>query len=343
MRFLIITQVVDRNHPVLGFFHGWITAFASRCSSVHVIALQVGEYDLPNNVYVHSLGKEDGESRLKYLWRFYMHIWKLRNQYDSVFVHMNQLYVILGGLLWRLGGKKIGLWYAHGAVTASLRLAVLMAHTVFTSTPQGMRVATKKLVIVGQGIDPDQFLNVERNESNTLRLVTVGRVAQSKNIETLLNACKQLRDREIQFHFTIVGGASTSEEEMYENRMHLLCKELGIDSSVTWKGPLPHDQLPSILLDSDVFIHDGSTNSLDKTLVEAVFAGCVVISSNPSYRGLTETIAPELLFSPKNAEQLAAIIEHVHARGSDNTKHVQNALLKSCSLPGLVSAIVSRY
>ena len=96
MKLLIITQVIDKNHPVLGFFHRWVEEFAVHCEHVHVICLQKGVFDLPVNVTVHSLGKEDGVSRATYLLRFYKNIWQLRHEYDSVFVHMNQLYVLLG-------------------------------------------------------------------------------------------------------------------------------------------------------------------------------------------------------------------------------------------------------
>ncbi|MEK7538915.1 MAG: hypothetical protein AAB552_03680 [Patescibacteria group bacterium] len=58
MKLLILTQKVDQNDDILGFFHGWIREFAKHAEQVTVIALGVGEYDLPKNVRVFSLGKE---------------------------------------------------------------------------------------------------------------------------------------------------------------------------------------------------------------------------------------------------------------------------------------------
>ena len=58
MKLLIITQKVDINDDLLGFFHGWIAEFVRQCEQVTVICLQKGEYDLPRNVRVLSLGKE---------------------------------------------------------------------------------------------------------------------------------------------------------------------------------------------------------------------------------------------------------------------------------------------
>jgi len=369
MKLLIITQVVDTEHSVLGFFHRWIAEFAKHCEHVHVIALQVGQHNLPANVTVHSLGKEqhlrkrcglkeersDGERsfleeqisnlviKLRYTTRFYRLIWQLRHDYDNVFVHMNQIYVILGAAFWRATGKRVGLWYAHGAVTATLYVSVLVANIIFTSTPQGMRVRTSKRAIVGQGIDPVQFLSAGHTADSTLQLITIGRVSSSKNIDTLLRAVSSLKQNDIAFQFKIIGGTSTPTEATYAKQMQLLATELNLEQEVIWVGPLPHDQLPAQLQSADLFIHDGSTNSLDKTLVEASFAGCVVISSNPSYRGLTESIAPELLFAPKDHQALAAIIIAQHTNPTPQAAQVRTELLQTCSLPGLVSGIVARY
>src|SRR3989344_4493728 len=120
MRLLVITQKVDRNDPVLGFFHRWIEEFSKHCEKVHVICLKEGVNDLPENVAVHSLGKEEGKSRITYLWRFYYYVLKYRSQHDAVFVHMNPEYVLLGSLFWKIVGKRIVLWYMHKSVTMML-------------------------------------------------------------------------------------------------------------------------------------------------------------------------------------------------------------------------------
>ena len=114
MNLLILTQKVDKNDAILGFFHSWILEFAKNYEKVTVICLYEGEHNLPNNVKVLSLGKEKGVSKITYLYNFYKFIFQERKNYDKVFVHMNQIYIILGGLFWKLSGKEIGLWYAHG-------------------------------------------------------------------------------------------------------------------------------------------------------------------------------------------------------------------------------------
>ena len=65
MKLLIVTQKVDQNDSVLGFFHKWIIQFAGHFETVTVVCLEKGNYDLPKNVRVLSLGKEQGEKNRK--------------------------------------------------------------------------------------------------------------------------------------------------------------------------------------------------------------------------------------------------------------------------------------
>jgi glycosyltransferase involved in cell wall biosynthesis len=346
MKLLIVTQTIDIEHPILGFFHRWVEEFAKHCEHVHVICLQEGKHQLPKNVTVHSLGKDEGKGKFTYLIRFYSLIWKLRHEYDNVFVHMNQIYVILGDSVWHLFRKRVGLWYAHGAVSSSLKIAVRLLDVVFTSTEQGMRINTPKRKIVGQGIDTEKFKLAPKESSEFLRLITVGRISQSKNIDTLLKACALLKEEAVQFKFKIIGPSTTPTEEMYSTKMKELARELGIEKCVEWVGPVSQSDLPSLLQSSDIFIHDGSTNSLDKALLEAALCGCIVISSNPSFVGLTQAIAPGFLYPAHDGQGLAnatlATVKHskqATAARTAVTQYVQT----SHSVSNFISGIVTIY
>ena len=106
-KILIVTQKVNMKDPILGFFHRWIIEFAKHYSQVTVICLEQGRHDLPDNVKVLSLHKELGVSKLKYVWNFYKYIWQERKNYDLVFVHMNQEYILLGCIFWMIIGKRL--------------------------------------------------------------------------------------------------------------------------------------------------------------------------------------------------------------------------------------------
>lgn len=347
MKLLIVTQAVDVEHPILGFFHRWIEEFAKNCEEVHVICLQEGKHSLPDNVKVYSLGKEKGVSRLTYLYRFYKLIWQLRHVYDNVFVHMNQIYVILGAPLWRIWSKKIGLWYAHGAVSNSLRIALCFTNKVFTSTEQGFRIDSRKRFIVGQGIDTDLFTSVERKSSDALRLITVGRISVSKNIDTLVNVCNLLKNKNINFKLKIIGLPTTESEIVYETGIKAKVSELQLNNHIEFVGPVTQSNLPNYLQNSDIFIHDGSTNSLDKALLEAVLCGCVVISSNPSYAHIISSLSSSFMFEPKDSNGLTKEVIAIQNMSLDerrlNMMPIYKFVKDNYSISNLISGIVTKY
>ena len=94
---LITTQRVDTADPVLHFFLDWIREFAIRYDVVYVVCLQAGDYDLPDNVIVKSLGKEVNPSRWRYILKFYRHVIPLVtfNKVNKIFFHMNEIYILL--------------------------------------------------------------------------------------------------------------------------------------------------------------------------------------------------------------------------------------------------------
>src|SRR3989339_803491 len=63
MKLLILTQKIDKNDDLLGFFYAWVGEFAKYYKKITVICLYRGESDLPENVKVLSLGKENLSSR----------------------------------------------------------------------------------------------------------------------------------------------------------------------------------------------------------------------------------------------------------------------------------------
>ena len=329
MRLLILTQTVDDTDPTLGFFHEWIAEFARHCEGVLAICLFEGEYAFPENVRVLSLGKEkrgkaggknaEGifPASLPYLYRFFTYIWKYRNDYDAVFVHMNQQYVLFGGLFWRLWRKRVCLWYAHGAVSFSLRLAEKIARAVFTSTAEGFRITSKKLHIVGQGIDVASFTQCVKNTTEDyrqkcIRIVYVGRIAPVKRGDVLLEAAKILKARGEHFFITFVGDVTSPTAREYHTVLQERARVLGISEYVTFLGGVSHRAIGQYLQDADVFVNPSETGSLDKAGLEALAAGVSLITCNEAYRGVLGVYKERLMFRAGDADDLAEKIIALH-------------------------------
>src|SRR3989344_6606987 len=248
---LIITQKVDQNDTLLGFMHGWIREFANNFEKITVICLQKGEYSLPKNVEVLSLGKELGAYKIEYIFNFYRYIFLRRKQYDAVFVHMNPEYVLLGGIFWRLWGKKMVLWYNHTFGNWKCRLAMKIAHTVCHTSPYAFTAGTKKSLVMPAGTDTEFFKPVA---VKTLRpsLLYVGRIAPVKDLMTLIQAANILYGEGIEFNLNIYGEA-LPKDLSYLDVIKKEARDLLKNGIIYFHGGIPNKDTPKIFSESWVF------------------------------------------------------------------------------------------
>ncbi|MBY0539731.1 glycosyltransferase family 4 protein [Patescibacteria group bacterium] len=337
MKLLIVTQTLDKNDPTLGFFHEWVRAFSEKFETVTVIALNVGMHTLPKNVYVHSLGKESGAGKELRIVRYVSLLYSLRNEYTHVFAHMNPEYVIGGGVLWRLLGKKIGFWYVHGAVTLRLRLAALLANRVFTASRESCRIKNTNVMVVGHGIDTELF--APKRIPHPPSIVSVGRFSPSKKLELLIDAMKLVRTQIPGSLGRLVGDVATPENESYAERV----KEYAKMAGVSIEKPVLHSDVPAVLALSDIFFNASQTNSLDKAVLEAMACGVVPVTSNVAYKPM---LSPLGLFVEENAEAFAKrageILTSVAVRNELGEK-VREEVVKNHSSSRLMSVLQSVY
>lgn len=305
MKLLIVTQVVDRNDPILGFFHRWIEEFAKHCESVEVICLREGEYSLPKNVHVYSLGKERGpKPSFVYGVSFLRKAYSLRNQYDTVFVHMNVEYVLLAGLLWKTMKKKISLWYTHGTVSTKLRVAVALSDVVFTASPLSLRLETNKKRIMGHGMDQEVFPLLSPPEGR-ISFITVGRVSAVKNLHVLIEVLALLKKEGLEATLSVIGDVVTEKDVLYKRELEELVEKEGLEEHVRFLGSKNKKEIQGELSKSHAFLHASSTGSLDKAPLEALLCGVPVVSTNQEIGG-SMTGA---YFANQNTEAFAALLK----------------------------------
>ena len=254
MKILVVTQIIDEKDPVLGFFCEWVRAFSEKCEHITVVCLKKGEYYLPANVDVISLGKEiKPASSFRYLIRLKMISWKLRREYDAVFCHMNPEYILAGALLWKMLGKKISFWYAHSTVSFRLRVAVFLSDIVLTSTNEGLKVKTKKKKVIGQGIDTEIFSPAPKDSSgNILHMVTVGRISPSKDYDTIVDACAALSKEKIDYRLDIIGAPGTKGQESYLALLEKKVEDLKLSEKIYFLGPKSQRDIIPYLQNADI-------------------------------------------------------------------------------------------
>ncbi|KKS83641.1 MAG: Glycosyltransferase [Parcubacteria group bacterium GW2011_GWA2_43_11] len=300
MRLLILTQIIDTEDPMLSFMHTWVTEFAKHFEFITVICLKEGIHSLPENVRVLSLGKENRVSKGIYVKRFFYYIFTYRKEYDSVFVHMNQEYVLLGGWLWRLMGKKVTLWRNHFAGSFLTDIASLFCHKVFCTSRYSYTAKYKKTVFMPVGVPEDVFFPSEC-ECIPNSILSFVRISPSKKIEQLIEALELLKKKGAVFTATICGDAILELKD-YEAKLHKQVKDLGLENQVTFRSGVPYEEASKLYSEHEISVNQSPSGMYDKTLFEAMLCGKLVLSCNENLRGEIDDM---FLFSENDVAGLA--------------------------------------
>ena len=337
---------MDEQDAVLGFMHSWIKEFAEHCESVIVICLQKGICRLPSNVKVLSLGKETNPSRIKYLIRFYFYIIRERKNYQYVWAHMNPEYVLLGGWFWKLWKKKISLWYAHGHVNWILRAAEKIADVIFTSTKSGCRLNSKKIKVVGQGVDVNFFTPAERDktESRVYKLLSVGRLAPVKDYLTLIQAVEILIAEGVSLDVDIIGGPILAEDALYLTALQKRVREKNLGNAIHFLGDMTNVEILPYLQGSNLFVNMSHTGSLDKAVLEAMAVGLPILTCNEALKEILGKYAGILMYPKKDYQCLADRIKFVIGLSAERRRELSGSLrgviVNNHSTPHLINKII---
>jgi len=337
MKLLLTTQAVDIHHPVLGFFHEWIAELAKHFERIEVVCLMEGEHRLPGNVTVHSLGKDQKvERRHIYAFRFISIAWRLRKNYDAVFVHMNQEYVLTAGWLWKLLGKPVYMWRNHYAGTFFTRIAVAFCKRVFCTSKRSYTARFKRTMLMPVGVDVGRFSETGTVTRVPHSILFLSRMAPSKRPDMLIDALGMLKERGLSFSATLVGSPNPEDEAFYaglRDHIHLL----GLDAMVAFRPAVEHAAAAAVFQSHEIFVNTSRTGMFDKTIFEAAASGCLVLASSEDFRNAT---SPAFHF--ENAEGLADKLQFLVTIREETRKEyrdILDQLVRDNTLPALVAKL----
>lgn len=300
MKLLIVTQVVDTEDPGLGFFVRWIEEFAKQVERIEVICLKEGKHMLPVNVRVHSLGKEKGMSRREYVLNFYRYIWRLRHDYDVVFVHMNQEYILLAGWFWKLYRKQMYLWRNHYAGSWLTDTAALFCTKIFCTSKHSYTAKYKKTVLMPVGLDTELFFPSSRVACTSRSILFLARMAPSKRPEVLIEALGLLSIEGQNFSALFIGSPLPQDEGYYENLKEKV-RKLELADRIRFLPGIPKSQAPDLYRAHEIFVNASPSGMFDKTIFEAAACGCLPLTSNQNLIGLFDE---GLLFKEGDSKDL---------------------------------------
>lgn len=305
MHLVILTQVLDSQDAVLGFFHGWCAEFSRHVDRLTVFAQRVGRVSLPENVDVRSLGKDEGGGHLTMLSRLVRGLTGLRGarRPDAVWAHMVPKFVLYAAPVLVARGIPIYLWYTHKGVDRNLRLAVPLVRKVFTASEESFRLKARHgiRVVTGHGIDCAHFR--AGPWPRPVDVLTVGRLAPSKGQDELLAALALLPRCP---RTEIAGDILLASDAPFRERLHAAAAR-DFPGRVTFLGAVPWPDVADVMRRARIMVNASRTGSVDKVVLEAMACGTLPLTCNESFAPL---LGPELsrllMFRQDDPADLAA-------------------------------------
>lgn len=340
MKLLIIAQKIDINDDILGFFYRWLEKMAERVDEIYVIVNFVGEHNFPLNVKIFSLGKEKGYSKIRRYFLFYKYIFRILSKTNGVFFHMCPEYVIAAGLLPKILRKKTLFWYVHKKTGFRLWLAEKLVDKIFTASKKSFRLSSKKVDIVGHGVDVNKFqINTKyKIPNNKYRVITAGRISRIKNLDILIEAGRILKNKFFRnFEILIAGKPITKEDEIYFDELKKSIEKQGLNDTIAFIGSVAYPQIPEFYQKGDLFINLSDTGSVDKAILEAMASNLAVLTSNEAFK----EILPAKYLTLKNPEEIADKIISLSQEKSDPI--LREYVAQNHNLDNLIEKIAAFY
>ncbi len=329
---------MDKKDPILGFFHSWLVEFSKRYEFVTVVCLKKGDFDLPSNVKVLSLGKEKRVSKLKYIINFYKYIFSERKNYEKVFVHMNEEYSLMGGIIWKFLDKEVYMWRNHKSGSFVTDVASFLSDKVFYTSSGSYTSKFANSIQMPVGINDIVFKNmdVDRKENSFLY---VGRISPIKNIDKMIDAFIELSKKIPNFVFDIIGPCESALDLEYKKGLEKKIKDAELSSKISFLGAVDQVRLSEIYSKYKFCINLTSSGSFDKTIWESVFCGCIPLVHNSSFLNEIPKELQDKLGVSLEISDIAKTFENALILSSENVNSELMIVGKKHSLKSLMDKI----
>jgi len=344
LRLLLFNLMTDVDDPILGFTTHWINQLAPYCEYIHIITMNAGRLDLPDNVTVASAGYELGYGKPRRVLNFYrLLLQHLReNRYDACFAHMMPLFAGLAGPFLTLSGIPTTTWYTQPQSNWQVQLGLRMSRRVVSAVESSFPIETPKLRPLGHGIDTDFFAPDSQIEQTSPPVILhVGRLTVIKNQHTLLRASADLDVR-----IVLIGDVPEAYPTDYKDHLIELVAELGIADKVIFAGNQTAEQVREWYRRATIAVNLTKAGSFDKAPLESMACAVPTLVCNPAFDPLMGQYVDDLRFA--STEDVAGLREKVTAllTMSDTQRkqigeHLRQQVIEQHSFRQLIGKLVS--
>ena len=210
---------------------------------------------------------------------------------------------------------------------------------------------TKNIHIIPTGIEVDRFYeeNINKKEVESLKkklglkknnftILFVGRLAEEKNVEFLINAHKKLVEYDNNIKLLIVGDGP--DKEKYEQ----LSKSLGLEDNIIFNGKAAWEEIPIYYHACDIFSTASTTETQGLTVIEAMAAGVPPLCiDDDSFKGTVTDGLNGKIF--KNEEQYITELKELYEDKKELSVYSKQARVQAehCSSRAYASSVIEVY
>jgi glycosyltransferase involved in cell wall biosynthesis len=247
---------------------------------------------------------------------------------------MNPEYVVLAGVLWKIWGKKIALWYTHKKVDVKLRLAEKFSHIIFTASEKSFRLRSKKVNIMGHGIDTERFVPALKPAKEKI-ILSLDRISPTKNQLEIIKMFADIREQVAGSRLSIVGAPLRREDNDYLAKLKGYVEANNLTDQVKFYGAVANKNTPGLYRQAKVFVNFSATGSLDKAVLEAMACNVPVVTTNEAFKD----ILPAENYGLDFADARQKVIKQLK---QDKTCNYREIVARDHSLKNLISNIIRK-
>ena len=172
-------------------------------------------------------------------------------------------------------------------------------------------------------INMDLFTaNLDRVKNDSLKIVTAARLHWIKGLDYTLEALALVKEKGIQFHYTIIG------EGLEKERLQFLVHQLELGNEVTFAGKLNPEEVKKELQKAEVYLQYSHQEGFCNAVLEAQAMGKICIVSDAD--GLKENVVDTItgfVIPKRNPLYLASKIMEVNGLSAiEKTAVSKNAM-----------------
>jgi len=332
MRLLIVNFEMDAESGVLAWQASIVRELAARCEFVVVVTGRLGRFTCPNNTHIHVVTKWvwGMPRRFGGRWLVNLDVINLIRQYkiDACFIHMAMEWAYILAPALKLYQIPVLVWYAHGTVSSRLRLAHAFADRIVTSTPEGFRLPSNKVHVIGQGVDTALF-QIPQFSDDRNDLLYVGRVSQRKRIDLLVEVMSEIKriQPNLLLRLRIIGPVLTPEDQAYQHGIQVLIETNELNGSIELAGFVPQHEIAAYYRNAFLHLNVSKTGSMDKTVLEGLSCGCPVLTSNEAFVDMFKDHPDFLLQSDKPKDIAERVLDLYRSRHSFDPGRLRNLIV----------------